>query len=60
MEPEIRDSIAPHTTNIVVPKDKYKNFFLKTPTACLALIKKPIPSRMNPESKNTTIRMNVG
>jgi hypothetical protein len=41
------------TANTIKPKDKYRNFFLKTPVACIAFTKNPIPLNIKIDSIKT-------
>ena len=41
------------TAKTIKPKDKYRNFFLKIPVACLAFTKNPIPLKIKIDSIKT-------
>ena len=51
---------APQITNILNPIDKYINFFLNCPVACLAFNAKSIPRTTRAATINTATNVNVG
>lgn len=48
------ESNATIIAKTIKPVDRYKNFFLKTPVACLAFTKNPTPLKIKIDSIKTT------